>query len=128
LAENPTVIVLLIEAGGTDDVPAVRHAGQSPVNLGVSGTGGFKRQSPLKRALDSIEYGQGAWRWIEHQRNDLVARPRTIGFFVQQKLATQRGVMKRVLNIYRRIEDWHGSPDSAHRGTGGPYLFNQRRD
>jgi choline dehydrogenase len=25
-----------------------------------------------------------------------------------------------VLNIYRRIEDWHGSPDPMYRGTGGP--------
>ncbi len=24
-----------------------------------------------------------------------------------------------VLNVYRRIEDWHGAPDSTHRGTGG---------
>jgi choline dehydrogenase len=25
-----------------------------------------------------------------------------------------------VLNIYRRIEDWHGAPDPDYRGTGGP--------
>jgi choline dehydrogenase len=25
-----------------------------------------------------------------------------------------------ILNIYRRIEDWHGSPDPTYRGTGGP--------
>src|SRR5262249_6676396 len=25
-----------------------------------------------------------------------------------------------VLNIYRRIEDWHGDPDPKYRGTGGP--------
>src|SRR5258708_14846488 len=24
-----------------------------------------------------------------------------------------------VLNIYRRIEDWHGAPDPRYRGTGG---------
>src|SRR5262245_42358424 len=24
-----------------------------------------------------------------------------------------------VLNIYRRIEDWHGAPDPCYRGTGG---------
>jgi choline dehydrogenase len=24
-----------------------------------------------------------------------------------------------VLNIYRRIEDWHGTPDPEYRGTGG---------
>jgi choline dehydrogenase len=25
-----------------------------------------------------------------------------------------------VLDIYRRIEDWHGVPDPKYRGTGGP--------
>src|SRR5262245_38342800 len=25
-----------------------------------------------------------------------------------------------VLDIYRRIEDWHGAPDPRYRGTGGP--------
>jgi choline dehydrogenase len=25
-----------------------------------------------------------------------------------------------VLNIYRRIEDWHGAPDPKYRGSGGP--------
>jgi hypothetical protein len=34
LTENPNVTVLLLEAGGTDDVPSVREAGQSLLNLG----------------------------------------------------------------------------------------------
>ena len=25
-----------------------------------------------------------------------------------------------VLDIYHRIEDWHGAPDPQYRGTGGP--------
>jgi choline dehydrogenase len=25
-----------------------------------------------------------------------------------------------VLDIYKRIEDWHGAPDPVRRGTGGP--------
>jgi choline dehydrogenase-like flavoprotein len=25
-----------------------------------------------------------------------------------------------VLNIYRRMEDWHGAPDPKYRGAGGP--------
>jgi choline dehydrogenase-like flavoprotein len=27
-----------------------------------------------------------------------------------------------VLNIYRRIEDWHGEPDPKYRGRGGPLV------
>jgi choline dehydrogenase len=34
LAENPDVSVLLLEAGGSDDVPSVMEAGQWPANLG----------------------------------------------------------------------------------------------
>ena len=32
LAENPDVSVLLLEAGGGDDLPAVLEAGQGPVS------------------------------------------------------------------------------------------------
>jgi choline dehydrogenase-like flavoprotein len=34
VAENPDVSVLLLEAGGSDDVPSVTEAGQWPLNLG----------------------------------------------------------------------------------------------
>src|SRR3981081_598565 len=34
LAENPDVSVLLLEAGGSDDVPSVVEASQWPLNLG----------------------------------------------------------------------------------------------
>src|SRR3979411_2051424 len=34
LAENPNVSVLLLEAGGDDDVPSVTEASQWPANLG----------------------------------------------------------------------------------------------
>jgi choline dehydrogenase len=39
LAENPDVSVLLLEAGGDDDVPEVMRAEQWPRNLAASGTG-----------------------------------------------------------------------------------------
>src|SRR5437899_707339 len=34
VAENPDVSVLLLEAGGSDDVPSIMEAGQWPANLG----------------------------------------------------------------------------------------------
>jgi choline dehydrogenase len=33
-----------------------------------------------------------------------------------------------VLNIYRRIEDWHGTPDPDYRGTGGPIFVQPAPD
>jgi choline dehydrogenase len=33
-----------------------------------------------------------------------------------------------VLNIYRRIEDWHGAPDPAYRGSGGPVFVQPAAD
>jgi len=38
-AENPEVSVLLIEAGGEDNVPNVNEPGQWFLNLGPNGTG-----------------------------------------------------------------------------------------
>jgi len=32
------------------------------------------------------------------------------------------------LNIYRRIEDWHGAPDPKYRGTGGPVFVQPAPD
>src|SRR5277367_800282 len=44
LAENVDVSVLLLEAGGTDDVPAVMDADKWPVNLGSERDWGFTAQ------------------------------------------------------------------------------------
>src|SRR5258708_9684180 len=44
LAENPEVSVLLLEAGGSDDVPSVIEADQWVLNLGSERDWGFKDQ------------------------------------------------------------------------------------
>jgi choline dehydrogenase len=31
-----------------------------------------------------------------------------------------------VLNLYRRIEDWHGAPDPKYRGIGGADFCSAR--
>jgi choline dehydrogenase-like flavoprotein len=45
LAENPDVSVLLLEAGGSDDVPSVMEADQWPTNLGSDRDWAFQAQS-----------------------------------------------------------------------------------
>jgi choline dehydrogenase len=76
LAENPTVSVLLLEAGGTDAVPEVEDPARWTENLGSERDWAFKtRPNPnLNGAIAALVHGQGAWRGIEHQRDDVVAR------------------------------------------------------
>ena len=44
LAENPEIDVLLLEAGGDDDLPAVMEPNQWPLNLGSERDWGFQAQ------------------------------------------------------------------------------------
>jgi choline dehydrogenase len=41
LAPNAEVSVLLLEAGGSDDMPSIMEAGQWPLNIGRERTSGF---------------------------------------------------------------------------------------
>ena len=76
LAENPDVSVLLLEAGGNDDVPSVTEANQWPLNLGTERNWGFQGQpSPyLNGRSMPLAMGKGTgWR-IQHQRDGLGTR------------------------------------------------------
>src|ERR1700719_1886093 len=44
LAENPDVSVLLLEAGGSDDVASIMEAGQWPSNVGTGRDWAFRAQ------------------------------------------------------------------------------------
>jgi choline dehydrogenase len=59
LAENPDVSVLLLEAGGPDDVPAVRRAEQWPANLGSERDWNFTAQPNAHLNGRSIPYSMG---------------------------------------------------------------------
>jgi choline dehydrogenase-like flavoprotein len=76
LAETGRASVLLLEAGGTDNVPNVREVGQWLANLrngtglGISG----RTQSIAQRAPAVALDGKGARRRFEHQWDGMVAR------------------------------------------------------
>src|SRR2546427_4004311 len=61
LAENPAVSVLLLEAGGSDDVPSVMEAGQLFLKLGSERDWDFRAQAnpPVNRRSLPLEIGQG---------------------------------------------------------------------
>jgi choline dehydrogenase len=121
LAENPDVSVLLLEAGGSDDVPSVTEAVRWFENLGSERDWKFVAQpNPhLKGRSMPLNIGKvlgggssiNVMAWARGHKNDW-------DFFASESGDTAWNY-ESVLGIYRRIEDWQGAPDPARRGTGG---------
>ncbi len=122
LAENPAVSVLLVEAGGDDRVPSVTAAGQWPLNLGSARDWGFSavpsahvngRSVPL--SMGKVLGGGSSINlmvWARGHRSDW-------DYFAFESGDPNWGY-DAVLDLYRRIEDFHGLPDPRYRGIGGP--------
>ena len=121
LAENAGVTVLLLEAGGSDDVPSVMQALQWPLNLGTERDWGFVSQPQPQLNGRSIPLSMGkvlgggssinVMTYARGHKNDW-------DFFASEANDPAWNYDS-VLNIYRRIEDWHGAPDPKYRGVGG---------
>jgi len=126
LAENPNVSVLLLEAGGDDDVPSVMDADKWPLNLGSERDWNFQSQPDARLNGRSIPLNMGKVLGGGSSINVMVwARGHQSDWdFFASEAADPAWSYASVLQIYRRIEDWHGAPDPKYRGTGGP-LFVQ---
>lgn len=121
LAENPEVSVLLLEAGGSDDVPAVMDASKWTTNLGGERVWDFKAQPnpALQGRALSMSMGKvlgggssvNGMYWVRGHKNDW-------NYFADEA-GDAAWNYESVLNIYRRIEDWQGEADPKYRGTGG---------
>ena len=121
LVDNPAVSVLLLEAGGSDDVPSVMEANQWPLNLGSEHNWGFagSHNSHLNGRTMPLPMGKvlgggssiNLMVWSHGHKDDW-------DFFADE-VADAAWNYESVLNIYRRIEDWQGAPDPRRRGTGG---------
>jgi choline dehydrogenase len=130
LAETGCASVLLLEAGGTDDVPAVREAQQSLANLRSERDWGFQAApNPLlngRRLLFSMGKVLGggssvnAMVWSRGHKNDW-------DYFADEA-GDPNWNYESVLAIYRRIEDWQGTPDPLRRGKGGLVYVEPARD
>jgi choline dehydrogenase len=130
LAENPEVRVLLLEAGGNDDVPSVMEPGQWPLNLGSDRDWAFQAQPNPHLNGRSIPMNMGkvlgggssinVMIWARGHKNDW-------DYFACEA-GDPAWSYESVLNIYRRIEDWHGAPDPKYRGTGGPVFVQPAPD
>jgi len=119
LAENPDVSVLLLEAGGTDDVPNVMEAIQWSTNLGSERDWGFVDQPNPRLNGRAIPLNMGkvlgggssvnVMAWSRGHKNDWE--------FFASEAGDPAWNHESVLNIYRRIEDWHGAADPKYRGA-----------
>src|SRR5262245_48807519 len=125
LAENPAVHVLLLEAGGNDDAPSVMQASQWTTNIGSDRYWQFKAEPNRWLNGRAISLGMGkslgggssinAMIWARGHKSDW-------DFFASEA-DDPAWSYESVLNIYRRIEDWHGAPDPKYRGIGGPIFI-----
>lgn len=130
LAENPAVSVLLVEAGGSDQVPSVTAAAQWPLNLGTERDWVFAavpsghvngRAVPL--SMGKVLGGGSSINlmvWARGHKSDW-------DYFAFESGDKGWGY-ESVLDIYRRIEDFHGDPDPDYRGTGGPVYVTPAPD
>jgi len=121
LAENPDVSVLLLEAGGSDEVPSVTEAARWFENLGSERDWNFVAQPNPHLKGRSIPLNMGkvlgggssinVMAWARGHKNDW-------DFFASES-GDPAWNYESVLEIYRRMEDWQGAPDPTRRGTGG---------
>ncbi|QHN03669.1 GMC family oxidoreductase [Granulicella sp. WH15] len=129
LAENPKVSVLLLEAGGQDDIPNIVDPRQWATNLGSDRDWGFQAQSNPELNGRAIGMSMGkvlgggssinVLHWVRGHRSDW------------NHFADEAGDAawnyESVLKLYRRIEDWHGEPDAEYRSNGGAIFIKPSR-
>ena len=130
LAENPEVSVLLIEAGGDDNVPSVTEPGQWFLNLGSERDWNFwaEPNPHLNGRVIPMNMGKvlgggssiNVMAWMRGHRNDW-------DFFASEA-GDPAWSYEAILGTYRRIEDWHGAPDPDRRGVGGPVFVQPAPD
>jgi choline dehydrogenase len=130
LAETGDASVLLLEAGGTDDVESVRHPGQWFSNLGSERDWGFQalpnpllngRRLPL--SMGKVLGGGSSinvTNWARGHKNDW-------DYFAEEA-GDPSWSYDEVLGVFRGIEDWQGAPDPMRRGRGGLVHVEPARD
>ena len=121
LAENLNIKVLLLEAGGDDLISNVLITESWFMNIGTErdwafaaepgkGVNGRSIHQAMGRALGGGTSINGMV-WSRGHKNDFEHWAREAG--------DADWGYNHVLDIYKRIEDWHGKPDPDRRGSGG---------
>lgn len=130
LAEDPSASVLLLEAGGSDDMPCVAESTLWHTNLGSATDWAFRAEPnpylngrALTLSMGKVLGGGSSinlMAWARGHKTDW-------DFFAAQSGNPAWGY-EAVLDIYRHIEDWHGVPDHEYRGSGGPVFVQPKRN
>ena len=121
MAENPYNKVVLLEAGGTDLKPSILATQFWFLNQGTEVDWAFKAEPGHHVNNRSIIQAAGRVLGGSTSINGMVwARGHAHDF---DRWAREAGDeswgYQHALNVYKRIEDWHGTPDPERRGRGG---------
>ncbi|HEX5082842.1 MAG TPA: GMC family oxidoreductase N-terminal domain-containing protein, partial [Blastocatellia bacterium] len=130
LAENPEIQVLLLEAGASDLKPSVLITETWFINQGTEFDWSFTAEpSPtvnnrrIQQAMGKALGGGTSINgmvWARGHKNDFDHWAKEAG--------DDAWDYRHVLDIYRRIEDWHGAPDPLRRGQGGEVFVQAAPD
>src|SRR6267142_349149 len=121
LAENHDAHVLLLEAGGGDLKPGIlitetwffNQGGEFDWNFAAERSPSVNNRS-IVQAMGKVIGGGTSINgmvWARGHKNDFDHWAKEAG--------DDAWNYRHVLDIYRRIEDWHGVPDPQRRGSGG---------
>jgi choline dehydrogenase len=130
LAENPAVEVLLLEAGGTDEVPAVLEPGLWPTNIRSERDWGYTANPNPAVSGRSLILPMGkvvgggssinVMAWVRGHKHDFDLWARESG--------DPKWGYEHILGIYKRIENWQGAADLRYRGQGGLLWVQPAKD
>jgi choline dehydrogenase len=130
MSENPDIRVLLIEAGGSDQVPSIQDPTVWFTNLGTEREWGDKSlpQRHLNNRQLNLAMGKAlgggssinVMAYVRGHKNDYD--------YWAAEAGDPSWNYEHVLSIYKRIEDWQGAPDPAYRGKGGNVWVQSARD
>lgn len=130
LSENPDVRVLLLEAGGEDINPGIlitqtwffNQGGVFDWNFSAESSASVNNRSIVQAMGKALGGGTSinGMVWSRGHKNDFNHWAKAAG--------DDAWGYDHVLDIYRRIEDWHGEPDPARRGTSGEVFVQPAPD